>query len=285
MSSDTHVPRSRPSWLTTPLPTGETAARLRRILDSAGVRTVCRASGCPNIGECFSHGVATMLILGPWCTRRCRFCNIGEGFPNPPDLAEPTRIADTIHQLGLTYAVITSVTRDDLPDGGAGHFAATIRAVRTVTPDTRIEVLVPDFGGSESSLRTVIEAGPDVVSNNLDTVERFYPSIKPGCDYRLRLALFETARRMNPSIPLKSGLMLGTGETDGEIEATLGDLFAAGCRIITLGQYLSPSPSHTPVERFVTPDEFDRWRDIALEMGFNSVKSGPLVRSSYRAEE
>lgn len=285
MHEDISVPRTRPSWLTTPLPTGETAARIRHTLDNAGVRTVCRASGCPNIGECFSHGVATMLILGPWCTRHCRFCNIGEGQPLPPDLSEPARIADTVRQLGLAYAVITSVTRDDLPDGGAEHFAATIRATRTTAPATRLEVLIPDLGASEKSLRTVIDAAPDVISHNLDTVRRLYPSIKPDGDYTRSLALFVSARRMNPSIPLKSGLMLGMGETREEIIATLDDLLAAGCRMLTLGQYLSPSPSHTPIDRYVTPDEFDRFRDAALEMGFISVKSGPLVRSSYRAGE
>ncbi len=285
MPEDSPVSRSKPSWLTTPLPTGEAAARLRRILDSAGVRTVCRASGCPNTGDCFSHGVATLLILGPYCTRHCRFCNIGSGLPQPPGLTEPTRIADTVSKLGLRYTVITSVTRDDLSDGGAGHFAATIRTIRAVAPGTRIEVLIPDFGGSEKSLRTVMDAAPDVVSHNLDTVTRLYQSIKPDGDYSRSLALFAAIRRMSPSTPLKSGLMLGMGETTGEIGDTLGDLFAAGCRILTLGQYLSPSPSHTSVERYVTPDEFDRLRDIALEMGFTSAKCGPLVRSSYRAGE
>jgi len=203
----------------------------------------------------------------------------------PPGPDEPLRVAETVLRLGLRCVVITSVTRDDLPDGGAGRFAATVRALKTHVPDARIEVLVPDFGGSEQSVRVVLEACPDVFAHNLDTVPRLFPLIKPGADYRRSLAVIETVGRLEPGIPRKSGLMLGMGETRGEVETSLGDLASAGCSMVTIGQYLMPSRSQAPVERFVTPVEFDDWKAVALGMGFSSVASGPFVRSSYRAWE
>jgi lipoyl synthase len=275
----------KPRWLHRVIPSGASFREVVRILDTPGVHTVCSESLCPNMGECFSRGTATFLILGANCTRRCAFCNIESGHPLPLDPDEPRKIADAVHRLGLRYAVVTSVTRDDLPDGGAAHYAAVIEAIRTRVPDAGVEVLVPDFGGSEESLRIVLDAHPDVIANNLDTVRRLHASVKPRSDYLSSLELLRRSSELAPTVAVKSGLMLGMGETRAEVESALRDLFSAGCRMVTIGQYLPPSSTHSPAERFVHPPEFDEWNTIALGMGFTSAVCGPLVRSSYRAGE
>lgn len=275
----------KPRWLKCKICDGVIYRRVRDILDSGGVRTVCWESCCPNTGECFSRGTAAVLILGSRCTRSCRFCGIGGGPTEPPDPDEPARVAEAVRQLGLRYVVITSVTRDDLPDGGAEQFAVTVKELRVRVKDIRVEVLIPDFAGSEKALRTVVSARPDVIAHNLDTVQRLFPRIRPEADYGRSLALLASARTLDPGILTKSGLMLGMGESPAEVEEALRDLISAGCRVVTIGQYIAPSRGHAPVERFVPPDEFTAWRETALEMGFTTVSSGPLVRSSYRAGE
>ena len=254
------------------------------LIEEGHLNTVCREAKCPNMGECFSRGTATFLILGRICTRSCRFCAIEAGIPGPADPDEPERVARAVERLGLRYVVVTSVTRDDMPDDGAGLFAETIDAVRRVCPETRIEVLVPDFRGSETALETVVEAAPDVINHNVETVPRLYPAARPEADYRRSLDLLGRVKALNASLPTKSGVMLGLGETDDELMATLTDLREAGCDGLTLGQYLQPSHAHLPVDLFVPPEEFDRWRETALALGFKGVASGPFVRSSFRAE-
>ena len=223
--------------------------------------------------------------MGPCCTRSCRFCAVTHGSPAYPDSGEPERVAEAARIMGLSYVVITSVTRDDLPDGGAGHFARTIKEVRKVMPETFVEVLVPDFKGDFNALQTVMKAHPDVLNHNLETVPHLYASARPGALYRRSLDLLKRAKQIGPAIPTKSGLMLGLGETSGEIEKALQDLLDSGCSILTLGQYLQPTREHLPVERYIPPEEFDRWKETALEMGFSGVASGPFVRSSYHAKE
>lgn len=275
----------KPDWLKTGTLGGAGAARVRRIVDGAGLHTVCREAACPNLGRCFEKGTATFLILGASCTRRCTYCAIGKtsGMLPPPDVDEPSNVARSVLELGLNYAVVTSVTRDDLPDGGASHFALTIRAIRSAAPGCRVEVLTPDFGGAMESLEIVAEARPDVFNHNLETVERLFPSLRPGASYRASLGVLSDFRRIAPGIPTKSGMMLGLGESGGDIEASLHDLLEAGVSILTLGQYLRPGREHHPVHRFVTPDEFDAWRAVSLALGFAAVASGPLVRSSFDA--
>ncbi|MBW2674574.1 MAG: lipoyl synthase, partial [Deltaproteobacteria bacterium] len=238
---------------------------------------------CPNISECFSQGTATFLIMGSVCTRGCRFCAISHGKPGPPDAEEPSRVADAARDMGLGYLVVTSVTRDDLSDGGASFFAETITRIREELPKTRVEVLIPDFQGDPQALASVIRARPDVLNHNIETVPRLYPAARPDASYPRSLALLGSVKKKAPEIPVKSGIMLGLGETSDEISRALHDLVNAGCDILTLGQYLQPSKRNLPVERFVHPDEFDEWRVAALDMGFSGVVSGPLVRSSYHA--
>lgn len=249
------------------------------------LHTVCQEAMCPNIWECFSNQTATFLILGDCCTRNCRFCAVSKRPVELPDPHEPARVAAAVRDLSLSYVVITSVTRDDLPDGGAGHFARTIRQIRSDSPGVNIEVLIPDFKGDRKALQTVIEASPDVLNHNMETVLRLYPAVRPEADYKRSLLLLKRVKEIKPTTRTKSGLMLGLGETDSEIEQTLLDLLDADCRMLTLGQYLQPSKSHLPVERFVHPDEFDQLRVTALDMGFTDVASGPFVRSSYHAKE
>jgi lipoic acid synthetase len=275
----------KPPWLKRRIPGGEGFQSVQRLISEGGLHTVCQEAHCPNIGECFSQGTATFLILGDRCTRDCRFCAVAHGPLGPPDPAEPGRVAAAVRELGLRYAVITSVTRDDLPDGGAGHFAATMREVRRLNPAARVEVLVPDFQGSEEAVAAVLAAAPDVLNHNLETVPRLYPLVRPGADYRRSLQLLEQVRRSSPAVPSKSGLMLGLGEREDEVEEVLQDLLGAGCRLLTLGQYLQPSVNHLPVQRFIPPEAFESWRRRALRMGFTEVASGPLVRSSYHAGE
>lgn len=276
---------AKPSWLIRPLPSGNIYQHTREILNVGGVETVCRESNCPNRGECFSSGVATFLILGCRCTRGCRFCGIGEGPVEPLDPAEPARVAQTACKLGLRSVVVTSVTRDDLSDGGAGVFAKTVSELHNLIPAIHIETLIPDFSGSLTALRTVAEAGPDIISHNLDTIPRLFPSIRPRSDYKRSLNVLRNISVYSPMISVKSGLMLGFGERPEEIRAVLEDIRDSGCTLLTLGQYLCPSLASVPVSRYVSPDEFVEWREIALEIGFEAVQSGPLVRSSYRAGE
>jgi lipoic acid synthetase len=275
----------KPDWLGRPLPSDPAFSRIRSLLDDGRLHTVCQEARCPNCGECFSRGTAAFLILGGSCTRRCRFCAVTQGTPERPDPDEPRRIAEASARMSLDYIVVTSVTRDDLADGGAGAFAETIRALRVRQPGVRIEVLIPDFGGDETSLRTVIDARPDVLNHNIETVMRLYPEVRPEAVYARSLELLSRVGRRAPEAAVKSGLMLGLGERPDELETALKDLLAAGCRILTLGQYLQPRKDCLPVARFVPPAEFDAWRKAALGMGFHRVAAGPLVRSSYHAEE
>ena len=258
---------------------------MRGLIEKGRLHTVCQEAKCPNIWECYAHQTATFLIMGSRCTRNCRFCSVAPGPPEPLDPQEPTRVAEAAARMGLKYAVVTSVTRDDLPDGGAAHFAATIRELRRLIPETRIEVLIPDFQGDRAALLTVLEARPDVLNHNIESVPRLYPQVRPQADYLRSLALLKRAREFDPALATKSGMMLGLGEETPEVRRTLQDLRAADCRILTLGQYLQPSPEHLPVVRYVTPEEFENWRTSALEMGFAEVASGPFVRSSYHAKE
>jgi len=275
---------AKPRWLKRRLPTGPTYEKVRALLNKSRLHTVCQEAQCPNLWECFSRQTATFLIMGPSCTRNCRFCAVTHGPLSPPDSEEPARVAEAVQSLGLHYVVITSVTRDDLADGGAGHFAATIKEIRKRISATLVEVLIPDFQGDRNALQTVIAAHPQVLNHNLETVPRLYPSIRPEADYHRSLLLLKRVKHYDASIPTKSGLMLGLGEFPEEVEKTLQDLLEADCSILMLGQYLQPSREHIKVERFIPPAEFDKWKKIALEMGFAEVASGPLVRSSYHAK-
>ncbi len=275
----------KPPWLTRRLPSGPEYEKIRGLMNQGRLHTVCQEAKCPNIWECFSSRTATFLILGDRCTRNCRFCAVAHLPVEPPDAGEPQRVAEAVAKMGLGYVVVTSVTRDDLPDGGAGHFAATIRAIRRRVPQAGIEVLIPDFQGDAAALRSVLDAKPHVLNHNIETVPRLYVEVRPGAVYSRSLALLGQARRHDASVATKSGLMLGLGETDPEIRQTLRDLLDVGCRLLTLGQYLQPSRDHLPVARYVPPAEFDRWRQSALQMGFDEVASGPFVRSSYHAQE
>ena len=281
-----HPPHSpKPPWLKRSIPSGATYQRVRRLLKDGDLHTVCEEACCPNLGECFSRGTATFLILGDRCTRHCRFCAVGHGPLGPPDPHEPQRVAEAAKAMALKYVVVTSVTRDDLPDGGAGLFAQTILALREKVPGTLVEVLIPDFQGDDEALKKVMEARPDVLNHNVETVPRLYPMVRPGAVYERSLRLLKKAREIDRSVATKSGLMLGLGEADDEIGRALQDLVEAGCTMLTLGQYLQPSRDHLPVERFIPPEEFDRWKETALRMGFVEVASGPFVRSSYHARE
>ncbi len=277
-------PLRKPPWLKVRIPAGADYRRVPELLRRGGLHTVCEEARCPNQGECFSRGTATFLILGDRCTRDCRFCSVAHGPSGPPDPDEPVRVAEAVREMGLHYVVITSVTRDDLADGGASLYAETIREIRGRSPAVLVEVLIPDFQGDRHALQTVLEMRPDVLNHNLETVPRLYRSVRPGAAYRRSLELLERVGAHDPAIPAKSGLMLGLGESSGEIEETLRDLRGAGCSLLTLGQYLQPTRGHLPVERFVPPDEFEAWRRVALDLGFTEVASGPFVRSSYRAE-
>ena len=275
----------KPAWLKVRAPGSENYLRLKGLMRTLGLHTVCEEANCPNIGECWHHGTATFMILGDTCTRSCGYCNVTHGAPRPPDAAEPVKVASAIHAMELAYVVITSVDRDDLPDFGAGHFAETIRQTRARIPACRIEVLIPDFQGDESALAIVLDAAPDVLNHNIETVPRLYRAARPGGRYDRALQLLDRARTRAPHVPTKSGLMVGLGETMDEVVATLHDLRSAGCRIVTIGQYLRPSLANLPMSRYYTPDEFAELKRIGLELGFGHVESGPLVRSSYHAHE
>jgi len=285
MNCETQIRTRKPPWLRRSLPRGDEYRNVRKLLRKNSLHTVCEEALCPNIWECFSRGTATFLIMGSLCTRGCRFCAIPSGKPALPEPEEPARVAAAARELDLSYVVVTSVTRDDLPDGGAGFFCDTIRKLRDDVPNIRVEVLIPDFQGDSQALASVLRARPDVLNHNVETVPRLYSAARPDSSYRRSLTLLEHAKNDMSKIPVKSGIMLGLGETAKEVRQTLHDLVNVGCDILTIGQYLQPSKTNLAVERFIHPDEFDEWRATALEMGFSGVVSGPLVRSSYRAEE
>ena len=280
------MPRGgKPAWLKVRAPGSENYLRLKGLMRTLGLHTVCEEANCPNIGECWHHGTATFMILGDTCTRSCGYCNVVHGTPKGPDANEPMNVASAIHAMELAYVVVTSVDRDDLPDGGASHFARTIAETRARIPSCRVEVLIPDFKGNEAALQTVLDARPDVLNHNIETVPRLYRTARPGGRYERALQLLERARAYAPDIPTKSGLMVGLGEEWDEVVDTLRDLNAAGCRIVTIGQYLRPSLANLPMWRYYTPAEFAELKQLALAMGFGHVESGPLVRSSYHAHE
>lgn len=275
----------KPPWLRRRLPNGPQYEQTRRLIQREGLHTVCQEANCPNMFECFSRHTATFLILGDLCTRNCTFCDVRHGLPQAPDFREPERVAQAAAEMGLAYVVVTSVTRDDLPDGGAAVFAATIRALKDRIDGVSVEVLIPDFQGDAKALSTVLEAGPDVLNHNIETVPRLYPRVRPQADYQRSLTLLRRSRQHAAQIPTKSGIMLGLGEREDEVRRSLKDLRDTGCNIVTLGQYLRPGPGHHPIERYVTPEEFETWRQTALGMGFDEAASGPFVRSSYHAHD
>ncbi|MFC1849093.1 lipoyl synthase [candidate division CSSED10-310 bacterium] len=274
-----------PPWLKVPLPGQHHYRRVRTLLKAEGLNTVCQSARCPNIGECFGSGTATFLILGKICTRKCQFCSVEKGTPQPLDDEEPQRVAHAVSQLQLKYAVITSVTRDDVADGGAAVFAETIRLIKKLNPTTSVEVLIPDFQGSSRSLDIVLAARPDILNHNVETVPRLYPHIRLHASYTRSLQLLLAAHRTAPDIPTKSGLMLGFGERWSEIIAVLSDLRKHQCQMVTIGQYLAPSATHHEVKKYYHPQEFEQLAEIARTMGFSTINSGPLVRSSYRAHK
>ena len=278
-----HEPR--PPWLRVRAPGSSNYVRLKTLMRDLGLHTVCEEARCPNIGECWHHGTATFMILGDVCTRACTYCAVAHGRPSEVDRAEPERVANAIDTLGLSYVVITSVDRDDLDDGGASVFAETIRHTRSRLPECRIEVLIPDFQGKDEALRAVLDAAPDVLNHNTETVPRLYRMVRSGGRYARTLELLDRSRRHAPDIPTKTGLMVGLGEELDELVSTFKDLRDAGCRILTIGQYLRPTESHAPMVRYYHPDEFADLKRIALDLGFVHVESGPLVRSSYHAHE
>jgi lipoic acid synthetase len=275
----------KPEWLKVRAPGSENYHRLKGLMRTLGLHTVCEEANCPNIGECWHHGTATFMILGDTCTRSCGYCNVIHGTPKPPDPLEPAHVASAVHAMELAHVVITSVDRDDLPDFGAGHFAQTIAETRARIPGCRVEVLIPDFKGDEAALRTVLDARPDVLNHNIETVPRMYRMARPGGRYDRALQLLDRSRSYAPDIPTKSGLMVGLGEEWDELVATLRDLRSAGCQIVTIGQYLRPSLANLPMTRYYAPWEFAELKRIGMELGFGHVESGPLVRSSYHAHE
>ena len=278
-------PMRKPPWIRAKSPTHPEVGRLKALLREHKLNTVCEEASCPNLGECFAHGTATFMIMGRLCTRRCPFCDVAHGRPAPLDADEPENLARAIAAMKLRFVVITSVDRDDLRDGGAKHFVECIRAVRAHTPQTSIEVLVPDFRGRlDVALDTLGQALPNVFNHNLETVPRLYKAARPGSDYAHSLKLLADFKARYPGIPTKSGVMVGLGETNEEIEAVMRDLRAHGCDMLTIGQYLQPSRHHLPVERFVAPEEFGAFAALGKTLGFTNVASGPLVRSSYHAE-
>ena len=282
----THTHIRKPDWIRVKISASPAVNDLKKLLRENNLVTVCEEASCPNLSECFTRGTATFMIMGDKCTRRCSFCDVAHGRPDPLDVNEPINLANTIAQMRLRYVVITSVDRDDLRDGGASHFTACINAIREKNPQIKIEILVPDYRGRmELALDETGKALPDVFNHNIETVPRLYKQARPGSDYEHSLQLLQKFKKLYPHIPTKSGIMLGLGETNDEIEQTLKDLRAYDVEMVTLGQYLQPSRYHLPVARFVTPDEFEQFGIIAKELGFSHVASGPLVRSSYHADK
>jgi lipoic acid synthetase len=275
----------KPPWLKKRLPPYQDLARVKLILDETNLHTVCEEARCPNLGECFSKGTATILILGKICTRNCGFCAVEHGVPRPLDETEPVKIARAVQKMGLQYVVVTSVTRDDLSDGGASLFARTILAIRALDPKIKVEVLIPDFLGDPNSLERVLEACPDVLNHNVETISRLYPRVRPQADYHRSIDLLMRSKQNSPQLFTKSGLMLGLGENQEEVLELLRDLRKARCDFLTIGQYLQPRPDCLPVVRFIPPEEFEEYKAIGEKMGFKSVASGPFIRSSFHALE
>ena len=275
----------KPEWLRKRLPVGASVRDMEDNLEQNRLHTICQEACCPNQGECFSKGVATFLIMGNVCTRNCRFCAVDSGTPQELDANEPLRLAGEVKRLGLRFVVVTSVTRDDLPDGGANHFAQVIEVLRRECPDVGIEVLIPDFQGLLPALKTVVDAAPDVLNHNVETVPHLYSSVRPQADYRRSIELLRQTKALNPSLTTKSGLMVGLGETREEVLDLMTDLRSASCDVITIGQYLSPSTNHHPVVEYVNPEIFEAYHRDALRLGFRDAASSPFVRSSYMAEK
>jgi len=279
------VRQPKPDWLRAKAPVGENFHNLKKLARGLGLHTVCESAQCPNIGECWDNHTATFMLLGDICTRRCGFCAVPKGKPGPIDWQEPARVAEAVATLGLRHAVVTSVNRDDDNLGGARVFAETIRQIRELTPGCRVEVLIPDFQGLDEPLQVVLDAQPDILNHNTETVPRLYRSVRSGARYERTLRLLENAKKFSPGMVTKSGVMVGLGETVTELIEVFRDLGSRGVDILTVGQYLRPSRDHLPISRFYTPDEFRMLKDAALEYGFRHVESGPLVRSSYHAHE
>ena len=278
-------PKRKPDWIRSKVPSNPEVSRLKTLLREHQLHTICEEAACPNLGECFTQGTATFLIMGQICTRRCPFCDVAHGKPDPLDQNEPAHLAKTIAAMKLKHVVVTSVDRDDLRDGGAAHFRECIKEIRTQSPNTNIEVLVPDFRGRMNvALEVLAECPPDIFNHNLESIPRLYKAVRPGSDYQWSLDLIKNFQAQHPNVPTKSGLMLGLGETIDEIKQVMQDLRDHGCQMLTLGQYLQPSRHHLAVERFVTPAEFDDLAVVAKGMGFEHVASGPMVRSSYHAD-
>lgn len=282
---DPQFPRRRPPWIKVRAPMGDTYENVRELMRSKSLHTVCEEAQCPNMGECWGRGTATFLMGGDTCTRSCGFCDIKTGRPNPLDWAEPNRVAQSVRAMGLRHVVITSVNRDDRPDGGAPLFAMVIRRIRQLQPGCSIEVLIPDFKGSETALKIVMDAQPEILNHNVETVPRLFKKVQPQDKFEWTLATLENAKKMDPLVLTKSGIMVGLGETFDEVVETMQALANIKVDILTIGQYLQPSKKHLPIERYYTPAEFEELKRIGLEMGFKWVESGPLVRSSYHAEE
>ena len=279
-------PLKKPPWIRARAPYNRRFVEIKALLRARGLHSVCEEAACPNIGECFGHGTATFMVLGDLCTRRCPFCDVAHGRPQPPDQAEPQNLAAAVAELRLDYVVVTSVDRDDLADGGASHFAACVREMRRAAPRIRIEILTPDFRGrAPRALAELAQAPPDVFNHNLETVPRLYKLARPGADYRHSLELLRDSKTRMPTIPTKSGIMVGLGETDDEVFATMADLRAHGVDMLTVGQYLQPRRGNLPVTRFVPPDQFVEYERRARALGFSHAACGPLVRSSYHADE
>lgn len=276
---------TKPHWLIKPFPQGEHLLEVSRVLSRLKLHTVCQSALCPNRGECFSRRTATFMIMGNICTRGCRFCAVEKGVPEPLESSEPTRVAMAVKDLQLLHVVVTSVTRDDLPDGGANHFAQTIAAIREVNQNATVEVLIPDFEGSRGAIEVVVGAKPDIINHNLETVPRLYKEVRPKADYQRSLKIIKLVKELSADIFTKSGMMLGLGETEEEILAVMKDLRQINCDLLTLGQYLRPSEEHLPVARFIPPDEFEHIAAKGRGIGFSGIASGPFVRSSYRADE
>jgi lipoic acid synthetase len=281
---DPNHPRRRPPWIRVKAPSGETYQNVHNLMRSKTLHTVCEEAQCPNIGECWGRGTATFLMMGDTCTRSCGFCDIKTGRPSPLDWAEPNRIAESVRAMGLRHVVITSVNRDERPDGGAPIFAMVIKRIRQLQPGCSIEVLIPDFKGSEAALKIVMDAQPEILNHNVETVPRLFKKVQPQDNYAWTKATLGNAKKMQPLVLTKSGIMVGLGETFDEVVEVMRDLAGLGVDILTIGQYLQPSKKHLPVERYYTPEEFDRFQVIGKELGYKWVESGPLVRSSYRAD-
>jgi lipoic acid synthetase len=276
----------KPDWLRVKAPQWERVGNVKGILRDLSLNTVCEEASCPNIGECFNAGTATFLIMGPACTRACPYCDIDfEKKPQPLDPTEPERLAEAVRRLNLNHVVITSVNRDDLPDGGASQFVRCIERVRLLSPKTTIEVLIPDLCGNWDALEIILQAKPEVLNHNTETIQRLYRRVRPQGDYQRSLELLKRSRQLTPEVYTKSGLMVGLGETDAEVRETMQDLRAVDCDILTLGQYLQPTPKHLAVQGFITPEQFDTWRDFGELIGFLQVVASPLTRSSYHAEQ